>query len=418
MRQDIAMKYNRRIYPVYKGIGWDPLFYSAIIFLFLTEVKGMEAPKVLYAESACSLFGLILQIPVTILIEKLGSRKSLIVGNILVTTQIMMMIFVNHFTFLLLAYMILALGTAMKDISECAVLYDATKVCKGRNSLGNIDAKGSSASYALQAITSILAGYLFVVNPYIPLILSSSISLLTVIIACRFQEVEPEKKAITVKQSFSEMKEGFQFILNSKRLRSLLLFMSLFVGVLMMISTYEKSLLSDLNVKAQYFGIIFAMLTMVQCLSVQFQDKIHNRFRNKTLAFLSIPIFISFIIIGVVANLNFNHIAQIFTIIVMFAIQHFLRSPYWVLENKYITNFTTPAIRVKILSVAKFMKRITRMSISFIAGLLLETYTTSQAYFIIGFVGLIVMLLILKYMSQRVGLKPEDYDKKDIEYIN
>lgn len=416
MRQDIAMKYNRRIYPVYKGIGWDPLFYSAIIFLFLTQVKGLEATKVLYAESACSLFGLLLQIPITILIEKLGSRKSVIIGNILMTTQIIMMIFVKNFAFLLLAYIILALGSAMKDISECTILYDATKMCKRKNSLGNIDAKGSSASYALQAITSILAGYFFIINPYIPLILSALISFLTVIIACRFEEVEQKKRETTIKQSVRDMKEGFGFILNSKRLRSLLIFISLFVGVLMMISTYEKSLLKDLGVKAQYFGIIFAMLTMVQCFSVQYQNKIHNKFKNKTLAFLSIPIFISFMLIGVIANLNLNHVFQIIAIIFMFAIQHFLRSPYWVLENKYITNFTTPDIRVKILSAKKIMSKITRMSISFLAGLLLEYYTTSQAYFLIGLIGLIVVLLLLKYMNSRVGLAPEQYDKKDIEY--
>lgn len=416
MRQDIAMKYNRRIFPVYKGIGWDPLFYSTIIFLFLTQVKGIEAAKVLYAESAYSLFGLILQIPSTILIEKLGSRKSLIWGNILVTIQIIMMIFVNHFAFLLVAYMILALGTAMKDISECSVLYDATKVCKGKNSMGKIDAKGSSASYALQAISSILSGYLFIINPYIPLVLSSAISILTVMVAYQFEEVETEKKVSTIKEMLNDTKEGFTFILHSKRLKALLLFMSIFVGVLMTISTYEKSLLKDLNVEAQYFGIIFAILTMVQCFSVQFQDKIHNRFQNKTLSFLSIPIFVSFIMIGLIANLKFNHIVQIIVIIAMFAIQHFLRSPYWTLENRYITNFTNPYIRVKILSASKFMKRVARMLITFLAGLLLEYYTTSQAYFIIGIVGLFVIMLVLKYMEKRVGLKPEEYDKKDIEY--
>lgn len=138
MRQDIAMKYNRRIYPVYKGIGGDPLFYSATIFLFLTQVKGIEASKVLYAESAYAFFALILQIPATILIEKLGSRKALILGNFLVMIQITMMLFTNHFIVLLMAYFILALGVSMKDVSECAVLYDATKVCKGKNSMGRI----------------------------------------------------------------------------------------------------------------------------------------------------------------------------------------------------------------------------------------------------------------------------------------
>lgn len=34
MRQDIAMKYNRRIYPVYKGIGWDRYFILPLYFYF------------------------------------------------------------------------------------------------------------------------------------------------------------------------------------------------------------------------------------------------------------------------------------------------------------------------------------------------------------------------------------------------
>lgn len=416
MRQDIAMKYNRRIYPVYKAIGWDPLFYSAIIFLFLTEVKGIQAAKVLYAESAYAFFCLILQIPAMVLIEKLGSRKSLVLGNLLVTIQIMMMMFANHFNILLVAYMILALGTSMKDISEKTMLYDATKACNGKNSLGNIDAKGSSASYVLQTITSIMAGYLFVVNPYIPLILSSLMSLLTVIIAYRFEEIEEQKKSTTITEIVQDMKEGFQFIIHSKRLKALLLFTSIFVGVLMMISTYEKSLLRDLNVKTQYFGIIFAILWLVQCFSVQYQEKIHDTFKNRTLAFLSIPIFISFIIIGMVTFFNFNNNFTLLVVLAMFFVQHFLRSPYWVLESKYITNFTNSTIRVKILSVDKIFKKILKIVITFLAGLLLEYFTTGEAYFMLGIVGLVMILLILNYMKKRVGLKLEEYDKTDIEY--
>lgn len=417
MRQDIAMKYNRRIYPVYKGIGWDPLFYSATIFLFLTQVKGIEAAKVLYAESAYAFFALILQIPATILIEKLGSRKALVLGNLLVTIQIVMMLFTNHFVILLIAYLILALGTSMKDISECAVLYDATKVCKGKNSMGKIDAKGSSASYALTAITSIMEGYLFVLNPYIPIVLSSLISFLAVIIAYRFEEIEKEeKKNATITDTIKDMKEGFRFIVHSKRLKALLMFTSLFVGVLMMISTYENSLLSDLNVQPQSFGIIFAVLILVQCVGVQYQDKIHKMFKNKTLAFLTIPIFVSFMVIGVVVKFCPYQSLTIVLVLAMFSVQHFLRAPYWTLENKYMTNFTDDYIRVKILSANKIMNAILKIVITFLAGLLLEYYSTSQAYFMIGSVGLVMMLLILKYMQKRVGLNPEEYDKQDIEY--
>lgn len=417
MKQDIAMKYNRRIFPLYKGLGWDPLFYSAIIFLFLTEVKGIAPAKVMYAESIYSLFLLLLQIPASILIERIGSRKALILGTTFATIQITMMIFINNFAFLILAYFMSAFGNAMKNIARNTLLYESTKVCKGKNSFGNINAKGSSLSYALSASSSVITGFLFVINPYIPLILSSLISLLAVILAYRFEEIEVEKKnRTTIVESIRDVKQGFKFIIKSERLKALFLFTSIFVGVLMMISTYEKSLLTDLQVAPQYFGIIFAALTLVQCFSVRYQDKIHCTLRNKTLAFIAIPIFISFIIVGIVVNMNLNFSFTIVIVMLAYFMHHFFRGPYWILKDRYITNFTNSNNRAKILSVDNFIQHIGEIVIKFLGGVLLEYYTTSTAYLIIGCVGLVVILFVLKYMKKRIGLKPEEYNKKDIKY--
>lgn len=417
MKQEIAMKYNRRIFPLYKGFGWDPLFYGAIIFLFLTEVKGIAPAKVMYAESIYSLFLLILQIPATILIEKIGNKKALILGTAFATIQITMMIFINNFLYLIIAYFMSAFGNAIKDIARNTLLYDSTKVCKGKNSYGNINASGSSLSYILSATSSIATGYLYVINPYIPLILSSFISLLATIIACRFEDIELDKKEKTnISKSMKDIKQGFKFIFKSRRLKALFLFTSIFVGVLTMISTYEKSLLTDLQLKPQYFGIIFAMLTLVQCFSVRYQDKIHNRFKNRTLTFISVPIFVSFIIIGIAANLNFEFSFTIIIIMFAFFVHHFLRGPYWILEDRYVTNFTNSNIRTKVLSINNLIKNIGEILISFLGGLLLEFYTTSISYLIIGIVGLIVILLVLMYMKKRIGLSPQKYNKEDIEY--
>lgn len=362
----------------------------------------------MYAEAIYSLFLLLLQIPATILIEKIGSRKSLILGTIFATIQIIMMIFINNFIFLVIAYFMSAFGNAIKNIARNTLLYDSTKICKGKNSFGNINAKGSSLSYALSATTSIFTGYLFVINPYIPLILSSIISTLAVIIAYRFEEVEITKKESTnISKSIKDMKQGFEFILKSKRLKALFLFTSIFVGAIMMISTYEKSLLTDLKVAPQHFGIIFAILTLVQCFSVRYQEKIHNTFRNRTLTFLAIPTFISFIIVGVVVNLNLNFYFTIITVIFAFFIHHFFRGPYWVLEDRYVTNFTNSSNRAKILATSNLIKNIGEIIIGFIGGLLLEFYTTSTSYLIVGIVGLTIILLVLKFMEKRIGVNPE-----------
>ena len=105
-------------------------------------------------------------------------------------------------------------------------------------------------------------------------------------------------------------------------------------------------------------------------------------------------------------------------IIIAFFIQHFLRAPYWVLQNKYVTNFTNSDIRTKILSATEIIEGIGRIIFSFLGGLLLEYYNTSQSYAIMGIAGMIILFFILKYMKKRVGLSPEEYNKKDIEYIN
>lgn len=313
----------------------------------------------MYAESIYALFLLLFQIPSAIIIERIGNRKSLILGCTLITLQIAMMIFANNFGILVIAYSLSALGNAIKEIADNTLLYDSSKVCKGKNSYGNIDAEGSAYSYIFNTIS--------------------------IILAYRFEDVEIENKEKTsIKQSIEDMKQGFKFVIKSKRLRALILFITVFTGTLLMISTYEKSLLKDLKVSPEYFGIIFGILTIVQCFSVKCQDKIHNKFKNKTLTFISIPVFISFIILGIVASSKLSSIFIMIVVAIAFFVQHFLRGPYWTLEKRYITNFTNSDIRTKVLSCANLVKGIGKMSIAFLGGLLLEYYSISISYIIVG----------------------------------
>ena len=97
-----------------------------------------------------------------------------------------------------------------------------------------------------------------------------------------------------------------------------------------------------------------------------------------------------------------------------FFIHHFFRGPYWILEDRYVTNFTNSNIRTKILSTSNLIKNIAKIVISFLGGLLLEIYTTSTSYLIVGIIGLIVILAILKYMKKRIVLDPKKYKKEDI----
>lgn len=73
-------KFNIKLYPIYKMFSWDLLFYYAISFLFLTEVKGFSSSDVVLLDvSVYTLFKSLSQLPSTIITDKLGKRMSLIV---------------------------------------------------------------------------------------------------------------------------------------------------------------------------------------------------------------------------------------------------------------------------------------------------------------------------------------------------
>lgn len=52
----------------------------------------------------------------------------------------------------------------------------------------------------------------------------------------------------------------------------------------------------------------------------------------------------------------------------------------------------------------------------FFGSILMGITGTANAMTIIGFFTLIIMAILFKEMKTKVGLKPEQYDKKDIEF--
>ena len=72
-------KKNVRLFPLYKMVSWDLLFYYPIIFLFLTQVKGFSPAQVLFSDAFYTLSNTLWQIPVTRLVDRVGKKNALIV---------------------------------------------------------------------------------------------------------------------------------------------------------------------------------------------------------------------------------------------------------------------------------------------------------------------------------------------------
>ncbi len=420
-------KTNMKLFPIYKMFSWDLLFYYAISFLFLTQEKGFSASQVISADAFYIFFKMFVQIFCIMLLDKLGNKTCLITGNILVALSIYIVIISANFSHIIIAFFVMAFGYSFKDLCESPLLYSSIPQCSDKGKIfAKIDSKGASLWYFFDGITSIIASFSFVINAYFPMYFCIACLIISALICFNFeddnvtepnsQESNDEEYSVKgLKEYIQDTKYAFKFIFKSRRLRALLLFSIMFYSILNISSTLRSSLFVDLNVPAQYFGIFAAIYQIIASISSKKQDWFHNKFRNKTLAFFSMSMCLLFISAGIIGTINNS--SSIVIILIIFSIHYIVKGPYYTLIDKYLNSFSSKDIRNKIFSARSLVISIFSTIILQIASLIIDHFTTAQSLIILGISFLIGFMFTLQYMKTRVGLKPEEYKKSDIEFI-
>lgn len=412
-------KLNMKLYPIYKMIATDILFFNAIKVLFLTQVKGISNANVVLLETLYAFFKLILQIPMTVIVSKLGNRRSIILGNIFLILEFVLIMISKNYFILIVSQVISAIGWSCKSISEVPLLNTSIPQTHTKGKIfTKIDSKGYSRYCYISAITTVMAGFLYEINPYIPIILTITFTIFAFIISLNFIEIgEEQVQNKTIVQSLNEVKEDFIFIFKSPRLKSLLLMLGFMWGIICLFGTYQTTLLKDINVSAKYIGIILAILEIIQGLSSKKANNFNEKYKNKSLTYLSIKITLGIAIAGGVVIIGIPRIQQLAIIIFTYILRMHDRGVFQIIKKRYMGNFVTPKMLTKIYSAHSIMASLCRMSVGAIGSYLLTIMTIEYAMVVVGILFTIITLVFSKYMKTRIGLKPEEYTKKDIVYI-
>ena len=261
-------KRNMKLFPTYKKIAWDYLFYYSIDFLFLTQIKNISAANVVLANSIKYLFGIFIQIPSNIIVEFLGRKNSIILGNILNCFYLLMFMMTGNLFDLILAKFISSLAVSIKEIAEPGLLNASIPPSRYKSNIfAKINSKGASGYFILSAISKIIGGFLFVINGYIPMVLCLITLIIVSIISMLY--IEPIKKknnksnaTNTIKKQIKDIQDGFKFILTSDRLKALILSASLIASFLSILVNYRTSLLQDIGAPAYIISFVAAMYSV------------------------------------------------------------------------------------------------------------------------------------------------------------
>ncbi|MCI9063171.1 MAG: MFS transporter [Clostridia bacterium] len=415
-------KTNMRIFPLYKMLAWDYLFFYTIDFLFLTQVKGFSAADVVLKSTFYALFTILMQIPANVIVEFLGRKNSIILGNILNCFYMVILILSHNLGDLIFAEFISCAAFAIKNISEPALLNESIAPSKYKSqTYSKINAKGASGYYICGAISKMIAGFLYTINPYIPIACSLTVLIIVVILSLGFIEPIQKKKrnlndAVGRKQ-LTDLKDGFIYVLKSERLKALILSSAGIASLLSILINYYVSLLEDLKLSAVVIGTVSAVGSVLASYASKKQNKIQEKLKNKTLTSIAIALSISTIIAGIFGIMEENIIIiAIIIVILMNLIYHIVNGIYCTINEQYLRNFTNEKIDTKIFAIERLFRGIARTIAGLFATFLIDKFETSYCMIIIGIGFTIIYILVGKYMSKRVGLKPEEYSKEETKY--
>lgn len=414
-----ARKRNMKLYPFYRAFASDIIFLYAIKLLFLTQVRGVTAADVIFSVSMYALFMVFLQIPAMIVIQKIGYRKSAFLSNLFNIFYVGILMFSSNVIHLCIAEFMSALTFSLKDVAEPSLLSASIPKTEKRGKIySKIEGKGRAHYYYIDAITAVLSGFIYAVNPYLPLIFAIVVSVFACLLSLLFEEIKEEKEVeeeFNTKEYIGQLKKSFAFILKSKRLKSLLLYSGITWGFMCIMSDYRTSVLQDINTPAQIIGIMAAIFGIVSGIASKKQVEFHNIFKKHSLSVIMISCASAMMLSGTIVLIKAPVWLCVFVILILGFVGKIDNAMNNILTNRYLGNFSSGEMTSRIYATNSIAKNICRMIIGMTGSWIIGVVPSANAMFYAGGVFLLISFMLMLYMKPRVGLKPEEYKKEEIE---
>lgn len=416
-------KNNMRIYPIYKMIGLDWIFYYGVRVLFLTQVKDISPADIVASGSFYAFCYIVLQVPNTIIIGKIGKKNGVVLGQFLNFIAMCMILYCPNFIWLLLSQAICAMGFGLKGISESTLLNASLPKSQKKGEIfSKIDSRGYSKFCFVGASSVLISGFLYAINPYLPILFCLVANFFAFVISVNFIDIEKitekrEKQSIKseILVIINDLKEGFRFIFCSKRLRTLLIMLGVLWGIIDVYATYQETLLKELNIPSYYIGFMLAGFQMLVGIFSTKASKFNRKHKNHTLTYIGLMLTIGSIVLGIITIFKIPFEIQLMIITIVFIVRAYGKGIYQVIKKRYMNNFADNKIIPKIYSINGMMANLGKMIIGLVASTILKITSLPNALLIIGIICTIVVIFLAIYSKSKLGLKPEEYPKEDIK---
>ncbi len=364
------------------------------------QSNNLNKTQIFTIQAAYALSILIMEIPSGYLADIIGRRKTLILGALFMPLGIGVYVFTHSFLSFIIAEFIIAIGNSMRSGCDSALVYDTLIQLKQESEYKKFEGRSFYYARLGSSISSILGGLLALLSLKMPFYANMATSALLLPIALAL--IEPDRKKLETASPFKDILRISRHCFKHPKLRVLILFMALIrstgiTGIWAYFLYYES-----IGIGIGYFGVVFAAFQLFSALGSRQAHTLETKIGEKASLNLLLLIAPTFILLG------FFKTPLLLPVIFLNA---FLLGSAFPLMFDAMNRLIGSEVRATVLSVANMTGSLSYVVISPIFGKLVDTFSLSTAFIIMG----IYFLVFGGIASFKVTRNLIDSHRKDIK---
>ena len=319
-------KINRtiKIYPIFYGLTADLIFWIAINTLFLTTIKNLSAAEINSIDTIGTAVGICFQFFLIKIVRKIGNIKSIRLGTILLFLSVVLNTFSTSYFGFLVAEICYVVGFVFKHMDNVILIKDLKYMNKSEEYV-KLQTRGNTIYSFVTLVISLISGFLFNINPYIPMVICMIICFINILLTYLFYEAPIDYE----KEETKNKKHNFTILI-------LLMFIlyGLFYSMIAIGQKNSKLFIQQdlqefltLDKVAIYMSVIIFISRVSRLSSNLVFLKVYNKLKNKTLLLLQILLIASFTLL-LIGNFIGRNMIGIIIMAIGFFIFLLIRDPF------------------------------------------------------------------------------------------
>ena len=397
MNNTINKKIERsnKIYTIFYGLSADLIFFIAVNTLFLTEVKGLTAAEINLSTTISILISLIFYLFFHKIIKKIGNINSIKLGSFAFLISSILYTISNNIYLIIAGDILYELGFVLKCV-DSVVLNNNLVYQKRENEYIKYRTRASLIYSLSTLIVTAIGGFLFNINPYLPMILGILMCLNNFILAHFLYEVKTEKK--------KEEKKKVKFSFTKIVILAIIAF-GLLYGTVVICQTNDKLFIQSrlkeflsVNNVALTLSLILFLSRISRLVSNLIFDKVYNKFKYKVL-YILYGILLSSVLSFIIGKLVPSALIGSIIMTIGFLLLLLLRDPIENILSEILLKNVSKENKEQAMLYFKFSKNLTKFILSFIATIILTKHSLLSLYIIIAVAVFMYTFIIYKLLK-------------------